>query len=85
VDGGYSGADFAAAAREYRPQLAVEVVQRSDDTSGFAVLPRRWVVERTFAWFMYHRRLVRGYEQTDASAEAWMYVATIRVMLSRLA
>ena len=85
VDGGYAGEDFADAAREDRPKLEVEVVKRSDDTSGFAVLPRRWVVERTFAWLMQHRRLVRDYEQTDASAQAWIYVAIIRVMLRRLA
>ena len=85
VDGAYSGDDFANAAQEYRPKLEVEVVKRSDDTSGFVVLPRRWVVERTFAWLMQHRRLVRDYEQTDASAEAWIYVAIIRVMLRRLA
>jgi len=85
VDGGYAGSDFAQAAREYRPKLEVEVVKRSDDTSGFIVLPRRWVVERTFAWLMQHRRLVRDYEQTDASATAWIHVAIIRLMLRRLA
>jgi transposase len=85
VDGGYAGSDFAQAAREHRPKLEVEVVKRSDDTSGFTVLPRRWVVERTFAWLMQHRRLVRDYEQTDTSAKAWVYVAIIRVMLRRLA
>lgn len=85
VDGGYAGDDFAHAAREYRPKLEVEVVTRSDDTSGFAVLPHRWVVERTFAWLMQHRRLVRDYERSDASATAWVHVAIIRVMLRRLA
>ena len=85
VDGGYAGSDFAQAAREHRPKLEVEVVKRSDDTSGFVVLPRRWVVERTFAWLMQHQRLGRDYEQTDASAIAWIHVAMIRLMLRRLA
>jgi transposase len=85
VDGGFSGSDFAQAAQEYRPKLEVEVVRRSDDTTGFAVLPRRWVVERTFAWLVQHRRLVRDYEQSEASATAWIYVAMIRIQLRRLA
>jgi transposase len=49
------------------------------------VLPKRWVVERTFAWLMQHRRLVRDYEQSEISATAWIYVALTRVMLRRLA
>jgi transposase len=53
--------------------------------TGFKVLPRRWVVERTFAWFMRHRRLVRDYEAAETSAEAWAYIAMIRIQLRRLA
>jgi transposase len=49
------------------------------------VLPRRWVVERTFGWFMRQRRLVRDYETTESSAEAWIYIAMIRIQLRRLA
>lgn len=85
VDGGYTGATFAEWVKERRPQLEVEVVKRSDDTSGFKVLPRRWVVERTFGWFMQHRRLVRDYEKTESSAEAFVYLAMIRIQLRRLA
>ena len=59
--------------------------KRSDDVQGFAVLPRRWVVERTFGWLMRHRRLVRGYERTEASAKAWIHLAMIRIQLRRLA
>lgn len=84
-DGGYAGADFAAQAREHRPKLVVEVVRRGDTAQGFEVLPRRWVVERTFGWLMRHRRLARDYERTAASAEAWVHVAMIRLMLRRLA
>jgi transposase len=84
VDGGYSGPEFAQWVRELRPKLEVEVVKRSRDTTGFAVLPRRWIVERTFGWLMRHRRLVRDYEHTDTSAEAWI-IAMIRIQLRRLA
>jgi hypothetical protein len=52
---------------------------------GFKILPRRWVIERTFGWLMCHHRLVRDYEATTSSAEAWAYIAMIRIQLRRLA
>lgn len=85
VDGGYTGPAFAQWVKTIRPGLKVEVVKRSDDVKGFKVLPRRWVVERTFGWLMRHRRLVRDYETTESSAEAWIYIAMIRIQLRRLA
>ena len=85
VDGGYAGPEFAAAARHHRPKLVVEVVKRSATATGFEVLPQRWIVERTFGWLMRHRRLVRDYERTESSAEGWIYLAMIRIMLRRLA
>ena len=85
VDGGYTGAAFAAWVRGLRPKLAVTVVKRSDHASGFTVLPRRWVVEHTFGWLMRHRRLVRDYETSAASAEAFVLLAMIRVQIRRLA
>ena len=85
ADGGYTGEDFAAWVKTQRPKLEVEVIKRSDDTRGFKVLPKRWVVERTFGWLMQHRRLVRDYEQTETSATGWIFLAMIRVMLRRLA
>jgi len=85
VDGGYAGPVFAQWVQNLRAQLKVEVVKRSDDVKGFKVLPRRWVVERTFAWLMRHRRLVRDYEKSETSAEAWAYIAMIRIQLRRLA
>jgi transposase len=84
VDGGYSGPAFAQWVKGLRPKLKVEVVKRSDDTRGFKVLPRRWVVERTFGWLMHQRRLVRDYETTETSAQAWIYIAMIRIQLRRL-
>ena len=85
VDGGYTGETFAHWVKELRPKLAVEVVKRSEATVGFKVLPRRWVVERTFGWLMHQRRLVRDYETTETSAEAWIFIAMIRIQLRRLA
>jgi transposase len=85
VDGGYSGEPFVKWVQELRPKLAVEVVKRSDAAAGFKVLPRRWVVERTFGWLMRQRRLVRDYETSDSSAQAWIYIAMIRIQLRRLA
>lgn len=85
VDGGYTGQAFSDWVQQRWPKIAVAVVKRSDDVRGFEVLPRRWVVERTFAWLMRHRRLVRDYERTEASAEAWIHLAMIRIQLRRLA
>lgn len=85
VDGGYTGEAFPQWVRAHWPKLAVEVVKRADNARGFAVLPRRWVVERTFGWLMRHRRLVRDYERTESSAEAWIHLAMLRVQLRRLA
>jgi transposase len=85
VDGGYTGENFAHWVTERWPKLAVEVVKRGDDVKGFSVLPKRWIVERTFGWLMQHRRLVRDYECTTSSAEAWVQLAMIRIQLRRLA
>ena len=85
VDGGFSGPDFAAHVAELKPGLEVEVVKRSDATVGFKVLPKRWVVERTFGWLMQCRRLARDYERLSESVAAWIHVAMRRIMLRRLA
>ncbi len=85
VDGGHTGEAFARWVKGLRPKLAVEVVKRSDDLAGFKVLPHRWVVERTFGRLMRQRRLVREYETTESSAEAWIYIAMVRIQLRRLA
>jgi transposase len=85
VDSGYCGPDFAAWVRDQRPKLEIEVIKRSDDLRGFHVLPKRWIVERTFAWLVQNRRLARDYEQSESSATGLIYVAMIRLMLRRLA
>ena len=84
VDGGYTGEEFARELAQHRPKAVVEVVKRSQTAKGFEVLPRRWVVERTFGWLMHQRRLVRDYEESESSAEAFIYIAMIRVQLRRL-
>jgi transposase len=60
-------------------------VLRPVGVQGFVVLPKRWIVERTFAWLMRHRRHSRDYEKTTASAEAFTYIAMISLMSKRLA
>lgn len=86
ADQGYGGEEFAAwvAARRKTGTLRLEVVPRDKNQRGFAALPKRWIVERTFGWFMKHRRLVRHYEIKPAHAEAWLHISMIGIMLRRL-
>ena len=84
VDGGYSGQPFFDWVLQHCGWL-VEVVKRSDDAEGFVVLPRRWVVERTFGWLVRFRRLSRDYEKLPETSEAIIYAAMVRIMLKRLA
>lgn len=65
--------------------LTVEVVKRTDDVKGFKVLPRRWVVERTFAWISKYRRCVRDYETLPTHHVAMVQIAMIMTMSRRLA
>ncbi|MHB9009844.1 MAG: transposase, partial [Limisphaerales bacterium] len=58
---------------------------RPDDAKGFQVLHRRWIIERTFGWFVKQRRLVRDYEARTQHAEALLYITMIPLMLRRLA
>ena len=65
--------------------FVIEIVRRLDDQQGFEVLPRRWVVERTFGWMMRWRRLVRDYEQRIDVSEAMMQVAMGSLLWRRIA
>jgi putative transposase len=87
ADQGYNGEPFAnwVAAHRKTGTLRLEVVSRQKDQRGFVVLTKRWIVERTFGWFMQHRRLVRHYEVKTDSGEAWLHIAMIGIMLRRLA
>jgi transposase len=82
ADGGYSGrlVEWAKSALA----LTVSIVKRSDAARGFVVLPRRWVVERSFAWLTRYRRLVRVYERDPAHHEAMIWWATVHHMTRRL-
>ena len=63
----------------------LEIVEKPKDKNGFQVLPKRWIVERTFAWLVRQRRLARDYERLPETSESFIYVAMIRLMLRRLA
>jgi putative transposase len=63
----------------------IEIVTRTQSVGSFRAEPRRWVIERTFAWFGRNRRLAKDFEKTIASAEAWIMMASIRVLSRRLA
>ena len=63
----------------------LEIVKRSDDVKGFKVVPKRWIVERTFAWLYRYRRLSKDYEYLVSSSENMIYIAMIQLMLRRLA
>ena len=80
ADAGYQGPRVATATR-----IAVEIVRRKPDQIGFAVQPRRWVVERFFAWINRNRRLWKDAEATIASATAFLYAAAAMVLIRRIA
>ena len=63
----------------------IEVIRRSDKQKGFQLLPRRWVVERTFAWLGRCRRLAKDWEASIASSIAWTFIAHIRILIRRIA
>jgi len=73
VDGGYFGTLLTWARERFR--LVLEVVKRPLEQKGFAVLPHRWVVERTFAWLANHRRLSKEYERLMPTSEAFIRTA----------
>ena len=84
ADGAYQGPLFHTALVKIRPQLKPEIVKRSDCATGFVVLPKRWIVERTFAWISRNRRLARDFERHARKAAAFVRLAMIRLMLRRL-
>ena len=84
ADGAYRGEKLAGWCNE-QGGCVLEIVERSADTEGFAVLPHRWIVERTFGWLMRNRRLSKDYERKVQTSETYIKVAMIRLILKRLA
>ena len=84
ADGGYQGPEFNQALAPVLPHLKAEIVKRSDHAKGFVVLPKRWIVERTFAWLNRCRRLAKDWENVNRKALAFLRLASIRLMLRRL-
>lgn len=86
ADGGYSGklVEEVASIPRHR-KVKLEVVKRSDNTRGFKILPKRWIVERTFGWLIQSRRLVRDYEVIINHSESMIYLSMTKRMLNRLA
>jgi putative transposase len=83
ADGGYAGKLI-----EWTKALGgwvLEIVKRSDDLTGFVVLPKRWIVERTFGWIGRYRRMSKDYEMLPASSEAMILIVMINMMIHRLA
>jgi transposase len=84
ADGGYAGPKLRGALPKVG-KFTIEIVKRTDKAKGFEVLPRRWVVERTFAWLGRCRRLAKDFERTIESAQAWVFIANIRMLTRRRA
>jgi putative transposase len=86
ADGGFAGqlVEWVARLRSRRP-VELEIVKRSDQTNGFVVIPKRWIVERTLGWLNRTRRLSKDYERTIESGVAMIRLAMIHLMIRRLA
>lgn len=82
ADGAYSGELIIWSKENYNHRL--EIIKRSDNVKGFKILPRRWVVERTFAWLNNNRRLSKDYERLTQSSESFIYLSMIKLMLKRI-
>ena len=84
ADSAYSGDKLLAALAKFG-RWSVEIVKRTAEAVGFEVLPRRWVVERTLAWLNRNRRLAKDFEASIPSAQAWVYIASVQLLIRRLA
>ncbi len=84
VDGGFTGDSFLIWVMDFC-RWVVSVVLRPQERKGFVLLPKRWVVERTFGWLSWCRRLNRDHEVLPSTSETWIYLAMIRIMVRRLA
>jgi putative transposase len=83
ADQRYGGQEFGEWVQQ-EFEIVLEIVQKVKDQVGFVLLPRRWVVERFFAWLGNFRRLSKDYEFLPEASESWIYLASIHLMLKRL-
>jgi transposase len=84
ADSVYNGPNLRDALAKFGNRT-IEIVKRAADAAGFTLLPRRWVVERTLAWLNRNRRLAKDFEGSIASAKAWVYIASVQLLIRRLA
>jgi putative transposase len=82
ADGGYRGQFIDKVKQGF--QRKIEIVKRSDNVKGFNVLPKRWIVERTFGWIVQYRRHSRDYEGLTENSEAIIYISMLQIMLRRI-
>jgi len=85
ADSKYHNYKLYAWLERHRPGWRIEIMSKPKDVSGFTIIPRRWVVERTFAWMGRNRRLSKDYERTITSSEATVWIANISLLIQRLA
>ena len=83
ADGGYAG--HLVSWFKETVGWTLEIVKRTDQAKRFEVLPKRWIVERTFGWLNLYRRHSRDYEELTENSEAMIYITMIRIMTRRLA
>lgn len=86
ADGSYAGAliEWIAGLKRHR-NINLEIVKRNEAVKGFKVLPKRWIVERTFGWLSKSRRLSKDFETREESSVAVIHIAMIRLMTARIA
>ena len=84
-DGGYAGETFRVGLKKACPSMRIGIVKRAKHAKGFEVLPKRWLVERTIAWLNRCRRLSKDWESLSSRALAFLHLASIRLMLKKLA
>lgn len=85
ADAAYRGKELADWCQQQGTGWELEVVERTPGTRGFSIQPRRWVVERSFAWLSRNRRLAKDYERKVQTSESLIEVAAIRLLVRRLA
>ena len=84
ADGGYQGPEFQRAPKKTLARVRIEIVKRCDQAKAIAVLPKRWIAERTFAWLGRCRRRATDFENLNRKAPAFLPLASLRLMLRKL-